>query len=99
MRRHSPAHMQAVQLAMDRKDRERELVSVALPELVPRVISGKTPLPELPPADDQVALGFTRLPVGSSLELVHRALLCAVLCCCRRPGGPGLHAAAGGLIS
>lgn len=40
---HSPARVQAVQLAMDRKDRERELVSVALPELVPRVISGETP--------------------------------------------------------
>ncbi|KAI7837239.1 hypothetical protein COHA_008927 [Chlorella ohadii] len=43
----------AVQLAMDRKDRERELVSAALPDLVPRVIS-----------DDQVALGFTRLLAG-----------------------------------
>ncbi|PRW57868.1 programmed cell death 4-like isoform B [Chlorella sorokiniana] len=43
----------AVQLAMDRKDRERELVSAALPDLVPRIISG-----------DQVALGFTRLLAG-----------------------------------
>ncbi len=31
---------QAVQLAMDRKDRERELVSAMLPQLCPSVISG-----------------------------------------------------------
>jgi hypothetical protein len=39
---------------MDRKDRERELVSALLPELVPSVIS-----------EDQVSLGFTRLLAGA----------------------------------
>ncbi len=31
--------MQAIQLAMDRKDRERELVSALLPALVPGIVS------------------------------------------------------------
>ncbi|KAL4436793.1 hypothetical protein ABPG75_003932 [Micractinium tetrahymenae] len=43
----------AVALAMDRKDREREMVSALLPQLVPAVVS-----------DDQVALGFRRLLAG-----------------------------------
>ena len=42
--------MQAVQLAMERRGRERELTSVLLAGLVP------TPLTR-----DQLALGFTRL--------------------------------------
>jgi programmed cell death protein 4 len=45
--------VQAVQLAMDRKDRERELVSALLPGLTPAVV---------PP--EQAALGFTRLLAG-----------------------------------
>lgn len=36
---HPAALAQAVQLAMDRKARERELMSVLLPDLVPRVVS------------------------------------------------------------
>ena len=41
---------QAVQIAMDRKDRERELVSALLSSLYPDTIS-----------DDQMARGFRRL--------------------------------------
>ena len=41
---------QAVQLAMDRKDRERELTSALLAALSPQTIS-----------EDQMSLGFTRL--------------------------------------
>ncbi|GAB4818113.1 hypothetical protein N2152v2_005159 [Parachlorella kessleri] len=44
----------AVQLAMDRKDRERELVSTLLVSLTPDTIS-----------PDQMALGFTRLLAGA----------------------------------
>ncbi|PSC74724.1 Programmed cell death 4 [Micractinium conductrix] len=43
----------SIALAMDRKDRECEMVSVLLPQLTPKVISA-----------DQVALGFTRLLAG-----------------------------------
>lgn len=42
--------IQAVQIAMDRKDRERELVSAVLSSLYPQAISA-----------DQMARGFTRL--------------------------------------
>ena len=42
--------LQAVQLAMDRKDRERELTSALLAVLSPQTIS-----------EDQMSLGFTRL--------------------------------------
>jgi hypothetical protein len=42
--------MQAVTLAMDRKDRERELVSLLLADMYPNALPG-----------DQLALGFTRL--------------------------------------
>jgi hypothetical protein len=49
----------AVQLAMDRKDREREMVSSMLPVLSPNPIS-----------EDQIALGFTRLlAAADDLEL------------------------------
>lgn len=48
-----PPLPQAITLAMDRKDREREMVSALLPQLVPGVVSG-----------DQVALGFRRLLAG-----------------------------------
>lgn len=44
---------QAITLAMDRKDREREMVSALLPQLVPGAVS-----------DDQAALGFRRLLAG-----------------------------------
>ena len=37
--------LQAVQLALDRKDRERELVSALLPQLVPATTSGARPRP------------------------------------------------------
>ena len=56
---HNIAVKHAVQLAMDRRDREREMVSVLLPALYPSVVS-----------DDQVALGFTRLlAAADDLEL------------------------------
>ena len=45
---------QAVQLALDRKDREREMVSALLPTLTPSII-----------APDQMSLGFTRLLSGA----------------------------------
>ncbi|KAL4858246.1 Programmed cell death protein 4 [Chlorella vulgaris] len=44
----------AIQLAMDRKDREREMVSALLPSLVPSVVSR-----------DQAGMGFTRLLAGA----------------------------------
>lgn len=44
----------AIQLALDRKDREREMVSVLLASLTPSVI-----------APDQMALGFTRILAGA----------------------------------
>ena len=56
---HNIAVKHAVQLAMDRKDREREMVSTLLPMLSPEVIS-----------TDQVGLGFTRLlAAADDLEL------------------------------
>ena len=56
---HNIAVKHAVQLAMDRRDREREMVSALLPALSPDVIS-----------QDQVALGFTRLlAAADDLEL------------------------------
>jgi programmed cell death protein 4 len=56
---HNIAIKHAVQLAMDRKDREREMVSSMLPALSPNSIS-----------EDQMALGFTRLlAAADDLEL------------------------------
>lgn len=45
---HATAALQAVQLAMDRKDRERELVSALLPDLTPGIVSGACPPLEPP---------------------------------------------------
>ena len=68
--------MQAVQTAMDRKDRERELVSAVLSSLHPKAI----------PAD-QMAKGFTRLlqfaEVGFPNQLLAHA---AGTCWCRVQG-------------
>lgn len=46
--------MQAVQLSLDRKDREREMISALLPQLCSAVIT-----------QDQASLGFTRLLAAS----------------------------------
>jgi hypothetical protein len=56
---HNIAVKHAVQLALDRRDREREMTSALLPALVPAVVSA-----------DQISLGFTRLlAAADDLEL------------------------------
>ena len=56
--------MQAVQIAMDRKDREREQLSTLLSNLYPNTIS-----------QDQMAKGFTRLLLFTEVRS-HTALCC-----------------------
>ena len=56
------ARAQAVQLAMDRRGRERELTSVLLAGLVPA-----------PLTREQLALGFTRLLASVEARVLHSA--------------------------
>jgi len=55
-------HAQAVQLAMDRRGRERELTSVLLAGLVPA-----------PLTHEQLALGFTRLLASVEARVLYQS--------------------------
>ena len=51
--------VQAIMLALDRKDREREMVSVLLAELHPRVLS-----------EDEIGEGFTAIMLSCEVTVL-----------------------------
>ena len=74
---HLLTHPQAILLALDRKDREREMVSVLLAELHPKTLSEK-----------QIGEGFTAIML--SCEVITACITCSPVCGHTPPTGAAL---------